>query len=351
MSNLLFTSISSADISPLARFISCLAVLRASASIASQFSLPSFWSVSISHFQVPTTSTIFLIQFQLFASHSLNFINAQNASSHHCFLKSSVVIQDTFAISFNPAELLATATAIFVTAVLIAVEPLSVDRPSEVIVAESANNSVEPTHNICEVQDILFVKSRICHSVAAILLPSATTAEPILSIFPTPSPVTVPIFASIVAASSADIQSTATPSFATVFVNFPICSIGTQREPPIAAIEDSSSKVTGISLLICMSSCLNAASCSGVPSTVLLTQVKASSKDLAISEAFFIETPSHNIQAQVNQAVAVILLKDDTTEPATGLIQDSIQVIFHQVVQTQLKSLERAEKFSFQVLI
>ena len=243
------------------------------------------------------------------------------------------------------------ATAIFRITSFTQPAPRSAVKPSEVSVAERANISAEPTPRVSAEVAIRFVKSRICHSVAAILLPNATTTEPILSIFPTPSPVTVPIFASNVAASSADIPSTATPSFATVSVNLPICVIGTQREPPIAAIEDNCSNVTGISLLIFINSCLNAASCSGVPSTVLLTQVKASSKDLAISEAFFIETPSHNIQAQVNQAVAVILLKDDTTEPATGLIQDSIQVIFHQVVQTQLKSLERAEKFSFQVLI
>ena len=242
------------------------------------------------------------------------------------------------------------ATAIFRITSFTQPAPRSAVKPSEVSVAERANISAEPTPRVSAEVAIRFVKSRICHSVAAILLPNATTTEPILSIFPTPSPVTVPILASNVAASSADIPSTATHSFATVSVNFPICSIGTQSEPPTAAIEDNCTNVTGISLLIFINSCLNAASCSGVPSTVLLTQVKASSKDLAISEAFFNQIAIHPTAAQVIPnaaqvvpAAALIQPKEDTTAQAAGLTPAKIPVSFPQVFETPSNNRESAE--------
>jgi hypothetical protein len=133
------------------------------------------------------------------------------------------------------------------------------------------------------------------------LLPRSTREAPNLSKSSTARPVTFAICAIAVDDSSA-VSSVAIPNQATTLVKSAIASLGTFNCHHNSAILESSSKVTGSSVLICSSSLLIAENSASVHSRVFFTPAKAVSKLLAVLEA------SHIALAIQNIAVVAIVI-------------------------------------------
>lgn len=138
--------------------------------------------------------------------------------------------------------------------------------------------------------------------MAAKLLPNLTTTEASLSIFSNGNPVTLAILAKAVAAAS-DVKLVVAAICDTVLVNFVISFIPTQSCHHNSAIFATSSKLPTISVDNCSSSVLNSFSSASLASTVLATQAKAVSNDIASSVAFLNQfaIPANNHNNAHNQ--------------------------------------------------
>ena len=208
----------------------------------------------------------------------------------HAVVNSSALMPATRAKVSRVSPPLLAARSMALSVWVMAVPPASASMPTELIAVASARICASLMPASLPAEASLVAISSISLSVVAKLLPSATSDEPRRDVASSPLPMILVSRAIATAASSA-VRLVLSPRSSIVRVKLAIFSVATPSCPAFSATAAIVVVETPVSAAMRLISSDIAASCSGVPSTVFLTPVKALSNSMLLSAAAVMPSP------------------------------------------------------------